>query len=246
MMELRWLLIIIGIVIIVAVYFYSRHQHKAKDEQTFFRTPPPDDSLMGEKKTEVSDIPSLHIKVAETQNSETKDNDGLLPKMLTAISDKSESSEVDVPPEPSSEDEPALVILHVWAHSGQYWEGAKLMEVADRAGLTPSDKNIFQYFHQNSTTTPLFHVADKNKPGTFEWDRMEQIKIEGVSLFMELPTFCSAHEAFLLMHACAQRLSNLMEGEILDQSYKPLAQEALDEIDQLCKDIDDKIHDNPP
>ena len=235
MMELRWLLIIIGIVIIVAVYFYSRHQHKAKDEQTFFQTPPPDDSLMGEKKTEVSDIPSLRIKV-----SETRDNDGLLPKMSTAISNKGESPQLDASPEQSSEDEPILVILHVWAHSGQYWEGAKLMEVADRAGLTPSDKNIFQYFHQNNSTTPLFHVADKNKPGTFEWDRMEQIKIEGVSLFMELPTFCSAHEAFLLMHACAQRLSNLMEGEILDQSYQPLAQEALDEIDQLCKDIDDK------
>ncbi len=241
MMELRWLLIIIGIVIIVAVYFYSRRQHKAKDEQTFFKTPPPDDSLMSEKKTEVSDIPSLHIKV-----SETKDNDGLLPKMSAAISNKSERAQLDTSPEESSEDEPALVILHVWAHSGQYWEGAKLMEVADRAGLTPSDKNIFQYFHQNSSITPLFHVADKNKPGTFEWDRMEKIKIEGVSLFMELPTFFSAHEAFLLMHACAQRLSNLLEGEILDQSYQPLTQETLDEIDRLCKDIDDKIYDNHP
>ena len=241
MTELRWLLIIIGVAIIVAVYFYSRRQYKAKDDQTFFQTPPPDDSLMDEKKTEVSDIPSLRIKV-----SEAKDGDGLLPKMSTAISNKTESPQLDASSEQSSEDEPALVILHVWAHSGQYWEGAKLMEVADRAGLTTSDKNIFQYFHQNNSTTPLFHVADKNKPGTFEWDRMEQVKIAGVSLFMELPTFCSAHEAFLLMHACAQRLSNLLEGEILDQFYQPLAQEALDEIDRLCKNIDDKIHDNPP
>ena len=241
MMELRWLLIIIGVVIIVAVYFYSRHQHKAKDEQTFFQTPTPNDSLMGEKKTEVSDIPSLRIRA-----SKTKDNDELLPKMSTAISNKTESPQLDASPEPSSEDEPTLIILHVWAHSGQYWEGAKLMEVADRAGLTPSDKNIFQYFHQNNSKTPLFHVADKNKPGTFAWDQMEQTKIEGVSLFMEIPTFCLAHEAFLLMHACAQRLSSLLEGEILDQSYQPLAQEALDEVDRLCKDMDDKIYDNHP
>ena len=240
MMELRWLLIIIGIVIIIAVYFYSRYQHKAKNEQTFFQTPTPNDSLMGEKKAEVSDIPSLRIKVSETKISQAKNSVRSLPKMSTATPNKTENSQPHSSLEQPSEGEPTLVILHVWAHSGQYWEGVKLMEVADRIGLTPSDKNIFQYFHQNNSTTPLFYVADKNKPGTFVWDRMEQIKLEGVSLFMELPAFCSAHEAFLLMHACTQKLSNLLEGEILDQSYKPLTREVLDEIDRLCKDIDNK------
>ncbi len=235
MMELRWLLIIIGIVIIIAVYFYSRRQHNAKDEQTFFRASPPEDPLMRKQKTEVSDIPSLRIKI-----SEAKENDKLLPEMSTAIPNKTESPRLDTPSEESSEDEPTLVILHVWAHSGQYWKGAELMKVAAGAGLTPSKKNIFQYFHQNNSMTPLFHVADKNKPGTFEWDRMEQLKIEGVSLFMELPTFCSAYDAFLLMHACAQRLSNLLEGEILDRSYKPLTQNVIDGIHRLCKDMDDK------
>ena len=235
-MELRWLLIIIGIVIIIAVYFYSKRQHDAKDKKTLFRTPPPADSLMSEEKTEAGDIPSLSIK-----DSDAEDDDRLLPKMSTEISNKIESPRFDTPSEQSSEDKPTLVILHVWAHSGQYWEGEKLMEVADKAGLTPSDKNIFEYIHQNNSTRPLFYVAYKNEPGTFEWDRMQKLKIEGVSLFMKLPVFCTAYEAFLLMHACAQRLSNLLGGEILDRSYKPLTQDVVDEIHRLCRNMDDKF-----
>ncbi len=235
-MELRWLLIIIGIVIIVAVYFYSKRQHDAKDKKTLFRTPPPEDSLMRERNSEAGDIPSLYIK-----DSETEDDNRLLPEMSAEISDKTLSLRFGTPSEKSSERKPTLVILHVWAHSGQYWKGEKLMEIADKAGLTPSDKNIFEYIHQNNSTSPLFYVADKNEPGTFEWDRMQQSKIGGVSLFMELPVFCTAYEAFLLMHACAQRLSNLLGGEILDRSYKPLTQDVVDEIHRLCRNMDDKF-----
>ena len=114
------------------------------------------------------------------------------------------------------------------------------MEVAIKAGLTPTNKNIFEYIHQNNSISPLFYVANKNEPGTFEWDQMEQLKIGGVSMFMKLPVFCKAYEAFLLMHSCAQRFSNLLDGEILDQSYKPLTKNVIDEIYQLCKDMDDE------
>ena len=114
------------------------------------------------------------------------------------------------------------------------------MEVAIKAGLTPTDRNNFEYIHQNNSMSPLFYVADKHEPGTFEWNQMEQSKIGGVSLFMKLPVFCTAHEAFLLMHSCAQRFSNLLKGEILDQSYKPLTQNVIDGIYQLCRDMDDQ------
>ena len=129
-------------------------------------------------------------------------------------------------------------MLHVWARLGQYWEGERLMEVATKAGLTATDKNIFQFFHQNNSTTPLFHVANKTEPGTFEWDKMKQFKTQGVSLFMELPVFCSADEAFLLMHACAQRFADLLDGEILDRHHKPIEQQTIDEIHQLCRTMD--------
>ena len=161
MMELRWLLIIIGVVVVIAVYAYSRYQHHAKNEKEFSRTPPPKDPLASEEKSEASDVPSLRVEV-----SESKDNDSPLPEMSKAMPNKTESPQLDTPPEQSSKDKPALdeptlIILHVWAYSGHYWEGKRLMEVAIKAGLTPTDRNIFEYIHQNNSTSPLFYVADK-------------------------------------------------------------------------------------
>ena len=127
MTELRWLLIIIGVVIVIAVYAYSKYQHHAKNEKEFSHTPLPKDPLTSEEQLEASeeqieasDIPSLRIKV-----SESKDNDSPLPLMSTAISNKTESPQLDTPPKQSSEDKPTLIILHVWAHSGHCWEGKK-------------------------------------------------------------------------------------------------------------------------
>ena len=233
MSELRWLLIIIGVVIIIAVYAYSKYRGHAKNEKEFSYTPPRHDPLVDETKSEVSNIPSLHLKVSETDNE-------VLPGISASKANKSEGSRIKLSPKQLSDDKPILIVLHVWARSGQYWQGEKLMQVATKAGLTASDKNIFQYFHQNNSAIPLFHVANKNKPGTFEWDRMKQFKTQGVSLFMELPVYFSAYDAFLLMHACAERLSNLLDGEILDQSYKPIEKKTIDEIHRLCSDMDAK------
>ena len=250
MMELRWLLIIIGIVIIVAVFAYSRNQRQEKDGDEFSRTSPSRDLLAdeekaeekakekGEEKAEEKDIPSLHIKT-----SDTKADDEALHETIKLISVKTappetDSPETDPPPQTPATHKPTLVVLHVWARLGRYWRGERLIEVATKADLTATDKNIFQFFHQNNSTTPLFHVANKTEPGTFEWDKMKQFKTQGVSLFMELPVFCSADEAFLLMHACAQRFADLLDGEILDCHHKPIEQQTIDEIHQMCRTMD--------
>ena len=233
MSELRWLLIIIGVVIIIAVYAYSKYRGHAKNEKEFSYTPPRRDPLVDETKSEVGNIPSLRFKVSRTDNE-------VLSGISASKANKSEGSQIKLPPKQLSEDKPILIILHVWAHPGQYWEGEKLMQVATKAGLTASDKNIFQYFHQNNSVIPLFHVANKNEPGTFEWDRMKRFKTQGVSLFMELPIYFPAHDAFLLMHACAERLSNLLGGEILDQFHKPIKKKTIDEIHRVCNNMDAK------
>ena len=233
MAELRWLLIIIGVVIIIAVYAYTRYQSHAKGEKEFSRTPSPSDPLTNEKKNKNIDIPSLRIKISETEPHTSSE----LPKITLNKVDEPQPSQ---PSKPAIE--PLLVILHVWARSGQVWQGEQLMEAAEKAGLQATDVNIFQYFHQSNSITPLFHVADKTEPGTFEWDQMAQHKSQGVSLFMELPVaFCSADQAFLLMHACAERLADLLDGELLDQSHEPLEQKTIDEIHEQCQAMDDKL-----
>lgn len=242
MAELRWLLVIVGLAIIVAVYIYSRYRSHARNEKEFSRKPPNGDPLANDKKAEATDIPSLRVRF-----SPLKAEDQVLPKSPASvtISGRAEDFQADMPPERFLDDAskakpPKLVVLHVWARDGQYWQGAQLTEAAESANLKATDKNIFQYFHQNNETIPLFHVANKTQPGTFEWDKMKQFKTQGLSLFMELPVFCSAVEAFSLMHACAERLADLLDGEILDKSYKPLAEQEIDEIRRVCSAMDDK------
>ena len=241
MMELRWLLIIIGIIIIVAVYVYSRHQYRTKNKKDHSRSLQPRSTVTAQKKTAHVDIPSLrpdtstvkHDKPSWPKTTASPPNNNI---DLPASGDTSATEKHSKPKTKTTE----LVILHVAALPDQYWQGTQLMEAATKAGLTATDKKIFQYFHQNNSKVPLFHVANKTKPGTFEWQQMEQFKTQGLSLFIELPVFLSAQEAFLLMHACAQRLAKLLGGEILDVSFKPITQNTIDEIHRLCRAIDDE------
>ena len=242
MAELRWLLIIIGVVIILAVYAYSRYQSHSKNEKESPRSSPPSNPLVSDKKIKATAIPSLR-----NDYSKIKFDGELLGK--TKLSEPNKHSkpeetkplEIEQPLEkPPERTATTLVILHVWAHSGQYWQGDQLMEVAEQAGLTATDTNIFQYFHQSNSTVPLFHVANKTEPGTFEWDKMKQFKTQGVSLFIKLPTFFSAYEAFSLMYACAQRFANALKGEIRTENHKPITQKSIDDIYRLCRTIDEQ------
>jgi len=168
-------------------------------------------------------------------------------RSVSSLDDKKPTTQGSVKPQtaahPIHTKEPAdstprtLLVLHVWAKEGQDWLGSQLIEATSQAGLTASDKKIFQYFYR-SHDAPLFHVANKTEPGIFDWDKMESFTTTGLSLFMEVPTFLPSKEAFSLMYACAERLASLLDGRILDPSYRPMTQETLEQLHLLCTDLD--------
>lgn len=220
MPELRWILLFIGVAIVIAVYAYSRHQRHLKNEKEFSISTPQHDLIDQAVQTDRSEMPSVGL-----------DDDAIeLPDEPPVVAEEATQS-----------DEPLLIVLHVQAADDRFWHGNDILDIALKAGLQKTNKQIFQYFHQ-SANTPIFHVANMLKPGTFDWDDMAQFKTRGLSLFMQLPTPCAAKESFLLMHACAQRLVNHLEGEILDQTRQPLSEAVVEEIHRSCDRFDKPAH----
>lgn len=220
MSELRWILLGIGVAIVIAVYLYTRYQRHAQNEKKF------------------SAPKSHHDLIDQAIESEQQPTSQAQP--TEAIEPLPRQDTVEEEP---ADDADSLVVLHIEAAQGHDWQGNDILEIALKAGLQKTDKNIFQYFHQ-SASSPIFHVANMLKPGTFDWDNMAQFKTRGLSLFMRLPTACTARESFLLMHACAQRMVNWLGGKILDQSHQPLSEAAEEEIHRRCDHFDQQADSN--
>ena len=234
MTELRWILLLIGGLIVAGVYGYTRYQRHLRDEASFERRKVQHDVLAvddedqpvissAEEMVAASDLPSIEL-----------DPDGG-EAAAGGVDDDADGRTGDAVPDKSRD----ILVLHVRAAAEETWSGEAVARAAESAGLKQTDKKIFQYFLPESEEA-LFHVANMFKPGVFDWQRLGEVKVRGLSLFMQLPVHCPAPDAFEHMLGCARRLIEVLGGEILDPHHRSLTGEALAGMRALCE-----AHDEP-
>jgi len=235
MSELRWILLLIGVLVVAGVYGYTRYQRHLRDEASFGRRGAQRDVLdvrgdepvisSTEEMVDASDLPPIEFEPGEGEAQVDGDDAG------DDAAGRRGGAAAEKPRE--------ILILHVRAPADRPWPGEAAARAAADAGLKQTDKKIFQYFLPESERA-LFHVADMFKPGVFDWQRLGEARLRGLSLFMQLPVDCPAPGAFETMLNCARRLAELLGGEMLDAHRRPLSEEALTDMRALCE-----AHDGP-
>lgn len=143
--------------------------------------------------------------------------------------EKTEKSEP--PPKKSSPPRKSelLIALFVLAKKEPGFLGADIFTVLEDLGIKYGDMNIFHHYGlgELKVKKPIFSIANILEPGTFEPQHSSDFVSPGLALFMRLPGPFGGRVAFELMLNSAQKIAEVLEGEILDEKRSLIDQKKI-------------------
>lgn len=118
-------------------------------------------------------------------------------------------------PKPPPADD-GVISLYVRAREGQQIAGSNLVRGFNAVGMQHGDMAIFHHFGAGDLkcNEAVFSAANMFEPGTFDLGRIEAFRTAGIALFMQLPGPLDGPVAFELLLNTAQRLTELVGGEL--------------------------------
>ena len=124
-----------------------------------------------------------------------------------------------------------IVTLFVMAREGSHFNGSDLIVAAEKAGLEFGDMGIYHRLVDGKRELgPIFSVANMLKPGSFDLSRLEALRTPGLSFFMTLPAPMPALDAWDTMLPTAQRMAELLDGQVLDEERNALGRQRIAHI----------------
>ncbi|MGO4700513.1 cell division protein ZipA [Dyella sp. 2RAB6] len=124
-----------------------------------------------------------------------------------------------------------IVTLFVVAREGSVFLGPDLIVAAEKAGLEFGDMGIYHRLLDGKREHgPIFSVANMLKPGNFDLSRLDALRSPGLSFFMTLPAPIPALDAWDAMLPTAQRLAELLDGQVLDEERNALGRQRIAHI----------------
>lgn len=124
-----------------------------------------------------------------------------------------------------------IVTLFVVAREGTSFNGPDLIVAAEKAGLEFGDMGIYHRLVDGKRELgPIFSVANMLKPGSFDLGRLDALRTPGLSFFMTLPAPLPALDAWDTMLPTAQRLAELLDGQVLDEERNALGRQRIAHI----------------
>lgn len=124
-----------------------------------------------------------------------------------------------------------IVTLFVVAREGNVFNGADLIVAAEKTGLEFGDMGIYHRLVDGKRELgPIFSVANMVKPGNFDLSRVDAMRTPGLSFFMTLPAPIPALDAWDAMLPTAQRLAELLDGQVLDEERNALGRQRVAHI----------------
>jgi cell division protein ZipA len=134
-----------------------------------------------------------------------------------------------------------IVTLFVSARAGAVFGGPNLIVAAEKAGLTFGDMGIFHRLLPGKPQAgPVFSMANMIKPGNFDMRHVDELQTPGVTFFMTLPGPLPALDAWDAMLPTAQRLAELLDGNVLDDERNALSRQGVAHIRDELRAYDRK------
>ena len=144
------------------------------------------------------------------------------------------------------EDFDKIVTLYVAARSGQVLRGPDIVVAAEKAGLSYGDMSIFhRLVDGHADSSPIFSVANIKKPGSFEMSDIQSMETPAIAFFLTLPAPIAALDAWEKLLPTAQRMAELLEGVVLDESRNTLGRQRIAHIRDDLRAYD-RQHEAPP
>lgn len=263
-MELRYWLIVIGVIVIVGILFDGWRRMRGGSGKLKFKLDhsfsnlPDDDAdpdLLGparvidrkrEPEFNEADMPTVSAsELNRKRNIEPKQGDlGLdadepVPTLLTPVEDDDELHS----PKSSKEQLPVeeVLVINVIARDAEGFKGPALLQNILESGLRFGEMDIF-HRHESMAGNGevLFSMANGVKPGTFDLDDFELFYTPAVSFFLGLPGPRHPKQAFDVMIAAARKLAHELNGELKDDQRSVMTAQTIEHYRQRIVEFERK------
>ncbi|MGV8923345.1 MAG: cell division protein ZipA [Thermomonas sp.] len=139
-----------------------------------------------------------------------------------------------------------IVSLYVAAKAGNKLHGPDIVVAAEKAGLTFGHMDVFHRLVDGRPEQgPVFSVANIIKPGSFDMASIGELETPAIAFFLTLPAPLSALDAWDTMLPAAQRMSELLDGVVLDEERNTLGRQRIQHIRDELRSYD-RQHQAPP
>ena len=126
----------------------------------------------------------------------------------------------------ASEDFEKIVTLYIAARAGEKLRGPDIVVAAEKAGLVYGHMNVFHRLVEGHPERgPIFSVANIMKPGSFDMGSIQSLETPAIAFFLTLPAPIAALDAWETMQPTAERMAELLNGVLLDESRNPLGRQ---------------------
>lgn len=206
--DLRWLLLIAGVIVIAGVYLSGRRKKDTQDNADQVGAPAVD-----ERKEPLVDIgDELQDDVVEL--SEEAEFEPMFVK---------EDDASDTVDKPSEVEPQKIVTLRVVARDRGFFKGDDLILSLRGIGLRHGKFGIFHRVDGDDDDATIFSAASLVEPGSFDLANIRDQQIPGISLFLVLPGPIEGAKAFDMMMEAARTITQSLQGELLDESGSTLS-----------------------
>jgi cell division protein ZipA len=234
--ELRWILLIVGLLILAGIYFFADPSQRPGG--TFWVRSNDDDGDDVDQETESTDADTALDSEVPDEHMERE-----LERLGELISEERQAglaSTEDESSGPALSSEPEkIVTLFLRPRGDGRIKGADIREAAENVALVFGDMQIFHRMQElQGSKTAIFSLADMMAPGAFEIDRINEMSTPGLCLFLTLPNHLTALDAWDAMQASGQRLAELLDTELLDDSQSSLSRQRIAHIREEMREYD--------
>lgn len=139
----------------------------------------------------------------------------------------------------ASEDFDKIVTLYIAARAGQVLRGTDIVVAAEKTGLAYGHMNVFHRLVEGHPERgPVFSVANIMKPGSFDMATIQSMETPAIAFFLTLPAPVPALDAWETMLPTAQRMAELLDGVVLDESRNAIGRQRIAHLREELRDYD--------
>lgn len=256
--ELRWFLLMVGIVVIAGIYGYGRWQEARRQGVERPRARAPRDGADidaalrnldasvgdGDPMLDAGDVegsgpvwvaePSLAPEPAAPSIETTEPVQELEP--AAEVEPEHDEAAATMPPGL----EQKVVVIHVAAADGRLYRGDDMAAALERAGLRFGAHRIFHWLDDDGAI--LFSAANMIEPGYFDMDQLAEMRGPGLALFLQLPAPFDGLTAFERMLETGRELAEMLDAALLDARRCDLTQQAIEHIREELREYRRRAH----
>ncbi|HXS74445.1 MAG TPA: cell division protein ZipA [Rhodanobacteraceae bacterium] len=235
--SLRIVIAVAGVLILLAIYLFGRPGQQGQGRRILFKRTRDSrvEPVIGDAGNVITDPADPHAVVPEPRQGEL--DVGLqeeLDRLGEAVASARARGRPAASQRPLAGKRPAdlpverIVTLFVVARGDGKFSGSDIAVAAEKAGLEFGEMQIFHRpLDGKPEAAPIFSMANMVKPGTFDMSRIDELRTPGLTFFLTLPGPLTALDAWDAMLPAAQRMAELLGGNVLDEERNALGRQRI-------------------